>query len=55
VKYYNSQRGYVLCEIKPKSMFADYQVVEFVTKPDAPKITRARFTVEDRQPGAKML
>jgi len=55
VKFYNSQRGYVSCEITAKSMRASYNVVEYVTKPDAPKQTRATFVVEDGQPGAKIV
>ena len=35
-------------------MRADYQVVEYVSRPDAPKITRASFVVESGKPGAQV-
>ncbi len=52
VKFQNSERGYVTCTVTPKEWRSDYQVVEFVEKPDAPLITRASFVVEDGKPGA---
>jgi alkaline phosphatase D len=52
VKFHNAQRGYVSCEMTRDRLRADYQIVPFVTKPDAPKTTRASFVVEDGQPGA---
>lgn len=55
VKFHNSQRGYVSCEITPKAMRADYRVVEYVTRRGAPRQTRASFLVEDGRPGAQAL
>jgi alkaline phosphatase D len=55
VKFYNSQRGYVRCIVTPQTWQADYRVVPFVTKPDAPISTRATFVVEDGRPGAQRL
>ena len=52
VKFHNAQRGYVSCEVTPDRMRADYQVVPYVTKPGAPKATRASFVVENGRPGA---
>ena len=52
VKFHNTQRGYVSCEVTAKTMRADYQIVEYVTRPGAPKRTRASFVVEDGKPGA---
>jgi alkaline phosphatase D len=52
VKLHNAQRGYVSCEVTPDRMRADYQVVPYVTKPGAPKATRASFVVENGRPGA---
>jgi alkaline phosphatase D len=52
VKFHNAQRGYVSAEITRERMRADYQVVPFVSKPDAPKSTRASFVVETGRPGA---
>ena len=53
VRFQNAERGYVSCTITPKEGKSDYQVVEYVDKPDAPLITRASFVVENGQPGAK--
>ena len=52
VKFHNAQRGYVSCELTPDRLRADYQVVPFVSKPGAPKTTRASFVVESGRPGA---
>jgi alkaline phosphatase D len=52
VKFYNSQRGYVSCEITPKQMRAEYRVLDYVTRPDSPRKTRAVFVVEDGRAGA---
>jgi alkaline phosphatase D len=52
VKFHNAQRGYVSCEMTPDQLRADYQVVPFVSKPGAPKTTRASFVVESGRPGA---
>lgn len=53
VKFFNAERGYVSCTLTPKEYRADYQVVEFVDKPGAPKVTRASFVVEDGKAGAE--
>lgn len=52
VKYFNAERGYVSCEVTPKTWTARYQTVPFVTKPDAPLVTRKTFVVENGHPGA---
>ena len=52
VKFFNAERGYVSCTLTPESYRADYQVVEFVDKPGAPKVTRSSFVVENGKPGA---
>lgn len=52
VKFYNSQRGYVHCTLTPDQYKAEYRVLPFVTKPDAPMRTRATFVVENGRPGA---
>ncbi|WP_233199047.1 MULTISPECIES: alkaline phosphatase D family protein [Pirellulaceae] len=53
VKFFNAERGYVSCTVTPEEWRSDYQVVEFVDKPGAPKITRASYVVESGIPGAK--
>ncbi len=52
VKFYNAQRGYVRCEVTRERLRADYRVVPYVTRPDAPISTHATFVVEDGVPGA---
>ena len=53
VKFHNSQRGYVSCAVTPRAWHADYQVVDYVSRPDAPKKTRASFKVTGGRPGAE--
>ncbi|WP_028937584.1 alkaline phosphatase D family protein [Pseudonocardia spinosispora] len=51
VKFFNNRRGYVRARITPDTMTADFRVVPYVSKPDAPGETRATFVIEDRQAG----
>jgi alkaline phosphatase D len=53
VKFQNSKRGYVECTVTPKEWRADYQMVDFVTKPGAPLQTIASFVVENGLAGVK--
>ena len=52
VKFFNAERGYVSCEVTPKTWTSRYQVVPIVTKPDSPVVTRKTFVVEHGKPGA---
>ncbi len=52
VKYYNAERGYVRCQLTPRSWWADYRCVPYVTRTGAPVITRASFVLE---PGSSQL
>jgi len=52
IRFYNNQRGYVRCEVTPKSLTADFRVVQKVSEPDSPISTRATFIVESGRPGA---
>lgn len=52
VKFYNGQRGYVDCTVTPKGWTSEYKIVPFVTKPNAPLVTRATFAVEAGRAGA---
>jgi alkaline phosphatase D len=52
VKYYSNRRGYVTCTVTPRELRADYQAVDFVTRPGAPKNTAVSFVVEEGRPGA---
>ncbi len=51
VKLQNEERGYVSCTVTAKSWQSDYQAIEFVDRPDAPRVTRASFTVESGRAG----
>ena len=51
VKFQNSERGYVSCTVTPKEWRSDYQVVEYVEKPDAPLINRGSWVVENGKAG----
>jgi alkaline phosphatase D len=53
VKFYNQQRGYVSCEVTPKTWQTHFRTVEYVSRPGAPLVTRKSFTVEDGRPGAQ--
>jgi alkaline phosphatase D len=53
VRFFNAQRGYVRCTVTPDAWRSDYQVVEEVTQPGAPAVTKASFVVEAGQPGCK--
>jgi alkaline phosphatase D len=55
VKFYNGQRGYVSCSVTPQTWQADYQVLDYVTKKDAPRRTRASFMIADGRAGAQRL
>ena len=53
VKFFNSQRGYVSCELTPARMRAELRVLDYVSRPGAPRRTRAVFVVEDGRCGAQ--
>jgi len=55
VRFYNGQRGYVSCSVTPQRWQTDYQVLDFVTKKESPRRTRASFRVDDGRPGAQRL
>jgi alkaline phosphatase D len=55
VKFYNTERGYLRCVITAEQWRTDYQVVEDVTRPGAPQVTRASFVVENQRPGIQVL
>jgi alkaline phosphatase D len=50
VKYHNSERGYVTCEVTPQQWKTDFKTVPYVTKRGAPLNTRATFIVESGRP-----
>ncbi len=46
VKFHNTERGYVLCDVTRERWQTEYRTVPYVTRPGAPVQTRARFAVE---------
>lgn len=53
VKFHNTQRGYVRCEVSAKEWRSDYRVVEYVSRPGAAVATAASFVVQDQRPGVE--
>ena len=53
VKWYNSNRGYVSCELTPVNWTSHFRATPFVDKPGSPIETKATWVVEQGQPGAK--
>jgi alkaline phosphatase D len=55
VRWHQHRRGYVSCTVTPTEWRADYQVVEYVSKPDAPKITASSWRCEHGRAGVSRL
>jgi alkaline phosphatase D len=53
VKFHNTERGYVRCEITRKQWQSDFIAVQDVTKPGGKVVRRKAFVVEAGQPGSK--
>ncbi len=53
VKWYNSNRGYVSCEVTPDRWTSFYRITPFVDRPGSPVETPATFVVEAGRPGAQ--
>jgi len=53
VKFHNTERGYVRCEVTKDLWKSDYVAVEDVLKPGGNILTRASFIVESGKPGVK--
>jgi alkaline phosphatase D len=51
IKFVNSQRGYLVCELTRQQWRTQYRTVPFVTTPDAPITTRATFVTLNGVPG----
>jgi alkaline phosphatase D len=54
IRFFNGQRGYVVCDVARDLWTAHYRVVEFVSRPGAPISTRASFAVERGKAGAQI-
>jgi alkaline phosphatase D len=53
LRFFNNNRGYVLCEATPDRWRTDYRIVRQVAKPDAAIETRASFVLENGRLGAR--
>lgn len=53
VRWYNSNRGYVSCELTPKMWTTDFRATPFVDKPGSPILTPASFVITQGRPGAE--
>ena len=51
LKFVNTQRGYVSCDVTPATWTSRFRVVPYVERPGAPVATRATYVVEDGRPG----
>ncbi|MER7079933.1 alkaline phosphatase D [Saccharopolyspora kobensis] len=51
VHFYSARRGYVRTQFTPEQVRADYRVLPYVSKPNAPVTTAASFITQDRDPG----
>lgn len=50
LRWYNNRRGYLLNEANGERMLAHFRAVDFVTRPDAPVVTKASFAVPAGEP-----
>lgn len=48
-KFHNRERGYIICDVTPKTYTADYKVISDVSKPGGITTSRAKFVVEAGQ------
>lgn len=55
VRWYNSNRGYVSCDVTPGEWDTQFKVTPFVDKPNSPILTKASFKIENGIPGAKQI
>ncbi len=51
VRWHNARRGYVSCTVTPDAWRTDYQLVEYVSRPGAPKVTASSWRCEHGRAG----
>ncbi|MGH3148303.1 MAG: alkaline phosphatase D family protein, partial [Rubrobacter sp.] len=55
IKFFNDDRGYVLCSLTPQQWTTEYRVVKVVNTPaPQPAVTLATFVTENGNPGAQL-
>lgn len=52
VRWYNSNRGYVSCDITPTAWTTHFRATPFVDKPGSPVLTKSSWVIEQGRPGA---
>jgi alkaline phosphatase D len=50
IRYHSNRRGFVRARVTPDDVRADFRVVPYVSRPDAPARTGASFVIGDREP-----
>ncbi len=55
VKWHSNRRGYITCVVDPDSWTAEYRTVPFITRPDAPIETPARYRLTRGRPGVEQI
>lgn len=53
VKYHNTERGYIRCQVTPESWRADYMITDDVSKPGGKTVARTSYVVESGNPAAQ--
>ena len=53
VQFYNSNRGYVTCDLTPETWTTHFRVTPYVDRPGSPISTKASYVIEQGMPGAK--
>jgi alkaline phosphatase D len=54
IKYHSARRGYIACTATPKTMRAEFKILDRVTVPDAAERTGGTLVVEAGRPGASL-
>ena len=55
VKWYNSNRGYVSCELTKDHWKTSFRATPYVSRKGAPIETKAVFMIEEGRPGAQFV
>jgi alkaline phosphatase D len=55
IKFVNTQRGYIVCDVTSRRWRTDYRTVPYVTTEGAPITTRASFVVEAGDEGIQQV
>lgn len=55
IRYFSGRRGYVRTRITADELRADFRVVPYVSRPDAPVHTGASFVVDDKEPALRSM